>query len=262
MAGEKTTTRKQKPSKRATSEGREGATALRTANHPRKERRYEPKATAAAAISMVVLSVGAVLLGVGTYAQWLRRWGYETFTPHPDTTLAETLGPHPAAPWILLAGALALLAIAVFGPRPARPIRVGDAGVGAEIEANEIERVEWRDITRILLGGDMLTLESAGTNLSIPLKLHPQAGARVVAEARKRIPAKLEDVDGEALDELDDALGEVLPLDPPHVAGARCKATDKLIAFEKDARLCGRCGEVYYKDSVPEQCLTCEAKLR
>lgn len=256
MAAEKTIKRRQRSGKGS------GATALRTGSDPRQERRYEPKASPSAVISMVVLSVGAVLLGVGTYGQWLRRWGYEAFTAHPDPAVAEALVPHPAAAWILLAGALALIAVALFGPRPVRPIRVGDAGIGAEIEENEIERVAWKDVTRILLGGDMLTVESAGTNLSIPVKLQPQAAARVVAEARQRIPAKLEDVDDATLAKLDDAEGELRPLDPPHVAGARCKATDRLIAFEQDARLCGRCGEVYYKESVPEQCLSCEAKLR
>ena len=245
MAAEKTTRRKQRSSKREGSEGGEGA--LRTRSDPRKERRYEPKASATAVVSVLVLSIGAVLLGAGTYAQWLR---------------PEELGPHKAAPWLLLAGALSLLAIAVFGPRNPRPIRVGDAGVGAEIEDNEITRIEWRDVTRILLGGDVLTVESPSANLSIPVKLHPQAAARVIAEARARIPARVEDVNDESFDALDESEGQVLPLEPPQVAGTRCKATDKLIAFEKDARLCTRCGEVYYKDSVPERCLTCDAKLR
>ena len=46
------------------------------------------------------------------------------------------------------------------------------------------------------------------------------------------------------------------------LAGARCKASDELIAFEKDARLCGRCGEVYHKSHVPDRCLTCDAALK
>jgi hypothetical protein len=259
MAAEKTTRRKQKSTR-----GEGDGTALRTVNDPRMERRYEPKAAPSAVVSVVVLSVGTVLLGSGFYAQWLRDVVPPVLNPLLGRAVptGDPLGPHPAAVWLLLAGALALIAIAVFGPRTAKPIRVGDGGVGAEIEANEIERVGWNDVTRILLGGDMLTVESPGTNLSIPVKLHAQAAARVLAEARKRIPSKVEDVDAAALEKPDDAEGEVLPLDAPHVAGARCKATDRLIAFEKDARLCGRCGEVYHKDRVPERCLTCEARLR
>jgi hypothetical protein len=254
MAADKTIKRKGKSTR-----GDGDGTALRTPSDPRMERRYEPKAAASAVISWLVLSLGTVLLGAGAYAQWLR----DVVPPMFGAKMpAEPFGPHPAAPWILLAGALALIAIAVFGPRTARPIRVGDGGVGLEIEANEIERVAWHDVTRVLLGGDVLTVESSGTNLSIPVKLHPQAAARVVAEAKKRIQSRVEGVDEAALEKLDDAEGEVLPLDAPHVAGARCKATDRLIAFEKDARLCGRCGEVYYKESVPERCLTCEARLK
>jgi hypothetical protein len=53
----------------------------------------------------------------------------------------------------------------------------------------------------------------------------------------------------------------VIDLEPPQVAGLRCKATDRPITFERDARLCGRCGEVYHKDGAPKRCLTCEAQL-
>ena len=64
------------------------------------------------------------------------------------------------------------------------------------------------------------------------------------------------------LPKLDAGAGEVIPLEAPQLAGTRCKASDELIAFEKDARLCGRCGEVYHKDHVPPHCLSCEAKLK
>ncbi|APR87168.1 hypothetical protein A7982_12517 [Minicystis rosea] len=243
MAGEKTTKRKQK-----TTGGGDGGSALRLTSDPRKERRFEPKASTSAVISVVGLSVGAVLLGAGTYAQWLR---------------AEPLGPHQAAPWLLLGGALLLIAIALFGPRAATPIRVGDAGIGREKDASDIERIEWRDVSRIVLaGGDALTIESPGTTFVVPLAQNPQAAACIVAEARARIPAKLEEVDAKSIPALDETEGTVLPLEAPQLAGARCKATDKLIAFEKDARLCGKCGEVYHKDAVPPKCLTCEAKLK
>jgi hypothetical protein len=242
MAAEKTSKKKQK------STGESSGTALRLTSDPRKERRYEPKAGATAIISVVGLSVGAVLLGAGTYGQWMR---------------AESLGPHPYAPWLLMGGALLMLAIAFFGPRSATPIRVGDAGIGKEKDGGEIDRIEWRDISRIaLVGGDALTIESPGTTMVIPLKLQPQAAARIVSEAKARIPSKVDEIEGEPFEALDDSVGEVLPLEAPQLAGARCRATDKLIAFEKDARLCGRCGEVYSKDAVPAACLTCEAKLK
>lgn len=242
MAGEKTTKRKHK-----TTGGGEGGGALRSAGDPRKERRYEPKSSTTAVISVVGLSIGALLLGAGAYGQWMR---------------AEALGPHPWSPWLLLGGALLLVAVALFGPRAVTPLRVGDAGVGSESSGGEIDRIEWRDVTAVHAGGGSLVLESSGHTLTIPLALHPQAAARVLAEARARIPGKVGDVDEPAFAALDDGEGEVMPLEPAQVAGSRCKATDKLIAFEKDARLCGRCGEVYHKEAVPPACLTCEAKLK
>jgi hypothetical protein len=200
---------------------------------------------------MLGLSIGSVLLGAGVYGQWLRSM------VRPEITEA-----HPYAGYLLLAGALVCGGIALFGPRAVKPVRVGDAGVGLEKDGGEVERLEWRDVTRILLGGDMVTFQGLGTVVAIPIKQHPEAAARAIAEAKRRIPKKLEDADTSALPKPDDDEGEVTPLEKPQLAGARCKASDELIAFEKDARLCGRCGEVYHKDHVPEQCLTCEARLK
>jgi hypothetical protein len=233
------------PKKKAKAAG--AGTALRLLTDPRKERRFEPRASAIAVISILGLSVGAVLLGAGTYGQWLR---------------PEALGPFKYAPWLLLGGALLLILIAFAGPRGETPLRVGDAGVGREKDGGEVERLEWRDITRVAVGGDALTLESPGQTLMVSLKLHAQAAARIVSEARRRIPAKLDEIPDGALEALDTDAGEVMPLEVPQIAGAHCKATDKPIAFERDARLCGKCGEVYHKDHVPPKCLTCDAKLK
>jgi hypothetical protein len=152
--------------------------------------------------------------------------------------------------------------VALLGPRPARPVRVGDAGLGVEKGGDEIERLEWRDVSRILVDGDTITFQGPGTVLSIPLKQHAQAAARALAEAKARIPKKLEDVDTSAVPKPETGAGEVRPLEAAQLAGSHCKASDELIAFEKDARLCGRCGEVYHKAHVPDACLTCGAPLK
>jgi hypothetical protein len=245
MAAEKTTRRSKQKAAKSEASGA-GGSALRLRTDPRKERRYEPKSSSGSVISVLGMSIGAVLLGAGAYGQWLR---------------PEELGPHAYAPWLLLGGALLLAAVGLFGPRAAVPIRVGDAGVASEKDG-EIERIEWRDVRRIVLGGDMLTIQSPGRSINISVKIHPQAAARAVAEAKARVPATLDGVDDKGLEAVDNGVGEVIPLEPAQVAGARCKASDKVIAFEKDARLCGKCGEIYHKDSVPKQCLTCEAALK
>jgi hypothetical protein len=244
MAGEKKTRQRQRAARGEASEGGEGG--LRQRSDPYQERRYEPREQAFAVLWWVAMSVSGVLLGAGAYGQWLR---------------AEALGPHQASMWLLLGGAAMLIGVLLLGQRTAKPIRVGDAGVAVEKDA-DLERIAWRHVTRVMLGGDMLTIQSAGTSISIPLKQHAGAAARALAEARARIPKRVDKLEGDGLPAPDDADGQIVPLDPPQAAGMRCKATDKLIAFEKDARVCGRCGEVYHKESVPGACLTCGAKLK
>src|SRR5580692_1810856 len=139
MAAEKTTKRKQKAAK---GEAAGSASLLRLRSDPRKERRFEPEGSAAAWVSMLGMSVGAVLLGAGVYGQWLR----ESFRPDAGE-------PYKYAAYLLLAGALILGAVALFGPRSARVVRVGDAGIALEKDSGDLERVEWRDVTGVLLDG-------------------------------------------------------------------------------------------------------------
>ena len=246
MAGEKTTKRKKKTTS-GEAAGAGADLALRTQDDPRSERRFEPTASVMAVISTLAMSVGAVLVGAGTYAQWLR---------------TGDLGPHPAAPYLLAGGAVLLIAVALFGQRLAKPLRVGDAGIALEKGPGELDRLEWRDVTRVLLSGGVLSLQGSGTTISVPVAVHRAAAARIFSEASRRIPAKVEGLDGASLGESDSQAGEKMMLEPPQVAGQHCKQSDKLIAFEKDGRLCGRCGEVYHKDHVPPRCLTCDALLK
>jgi hypothetical protein len=221
--------------------------ALKQRSEARSERRFEPRSSPTAVLSVLLLSVAAVLVGAGTYGQFLRD---------------ETLGPHKSAPWLLAGGAALLLGVALFGQRLAQPVRVGDAGVGVEKGPNELERIGWYEIKRILLSDRAVTVQGNATSITLPLPAHRDAAARLLAEARSRIPAKVEGTPSADLEKIDERAGEVVALEPPQVAGLKCASSGKLIAFEKDARLCGRCGEVYHKDSVPKRCQTCDARLR
>jgi hypothetical protein len=243
MAADKSSKRKRKGS----SSHDEGGFALRQPADPRTERRYEPRTSPAAALTMLGVWIGALLLGAGVFGHWLR---------------SEELGPYPYAVYFLGSGGVLLAALALFGQWLAPPIRVGDAGVGVEKSATEIERIAWHDITRVLLTGDALTLQASGTSIAIPLRGHREAAARTLAEIRARIPARIDGIKENALPAPDDAKGEIRPLEPPQVAGLRCEATDKLISFERDARLCGRCGAIYHSDGVPRRCTVCDAVLR
>jgi hypothetical protein len=241
MAADKT-----KKGARSAQAGRDDI-ALKLRSDPRSERRFEAKSSSGALLSTIGMLVAAVLVGAGTYGQWLRD---------------EALGPHKAAPWLLAAGAALLLAVALFGQRNAQPIRVGDAGVGLEKSPTEIERIPWHAVTRLLVSGRALTVQASGTSIAIPLPLQKSAAARTLAEARRRIPARTEGIAAGELDQLDEGAGDVVALELPQAAGLKCKASGKLIAFERDARFCGRCGEIYHKDSVPKRCERCDARLR
>jgi hypothetical protein len=220
---------------------------LRSGDEPRKERRFEPKASGMAVVTTIAMSIGAVIVGAGTYGEWFRK---------------ADLGPHPASPYLLGGGALVLIAVALFGQRLAKPARVGDAGIALEKEPGEIDRIEWRDVGKVYLDGGALTVTGPGTSITLSLAVHRAAAAQFFAEATRRLPARVEEIDGSALGAPIDGEGEVILLEAPQVAGQHCKASDKLIAFEKDARFCGRCGEVYHKESVPPRCETCEARLK
>jgi hypothetical protein len=242
MAVEKSTR-----TKRKTSKGPAGDVSyLRQLDDPRFERRYEATTSAFAIVTVVLFSLGAVALGAGVYAQWFR---------------SGDPGPHPWALYFLIAGAVLLLAVALFGQTASRPIRVGDGGVAAERDETNIERVAWCDVARLLISDGAITVQSPGVTISVPRGVHASAAARVVREAKQRIPEKVE---GDAV--VAPPTGAVEPasepLEPPQIAGQSCKATGKVISFEKDARLCGRCGELYHKSGVPSRCVTCDARLK
>ncbi|KYF99586.1 hypothetical protein BE20_30750 [Sorangium cellulosum] len=244
MAADKPVKRKRKGSG---STGQGGEVLLRQRTDPRSERRFEPKASLELALTLLGMSVAALLAGAGVYGQWFR---------------GEEAGAHPAAPYLLVGALLLGAAAGLFGQWSMKPVRVGDAGVALENGPGEIERIGWSEVTGLLLSESALTVQGGGTVIAIPLRAHLAAASRVLSEARKRIPGRVADIKEDALPAPDDAAGEVRPLEPPQVAGLHCKATDKLIAFEADARLCGRCGELYHKDGVPPRCVTCEAPLR
>ena len=87
--------------------------------------------------------------------------------------------------------------------------------------------------------------------------------AWIIAEGTRRVPDAM-NVKKSALDGLPepkDLDGELVPLEGVQIAGRHCAATDKPIAFERDARLCPNCAQVYLKDAVPKKCVTCEREL-
>jgi ribosomal protein S27AE len=75
-----------------------------------------------------------------------------------------------------------------------------------------------------------------------------------VREARLRVPETVQIGDEVALPAARENAGERLALEQLQVVGRRCAESGSIIAFEPDARVCGRCERVYHKDHVPEAC--------
>lgn len=214
------------------------------AKRERKERRFTAEATYASKLAIGGGMAGALALGAGVYSQWVRD------------------EPTDYAGYLVAVGAL-VLGAALFrtGADPGT-LRVGDAGVGFE-RNNDLVRILWCDIERVSLEGDQLSVRGKHANLSFPKAAFPKGTALLIAEAGRRVPdvVKLSRAQIEAAGTATDADGELVTIEEVQVAGRHCRATDKPVSYERDARLCPNCCEVYLKDDVPKKCLTCGREL-
>jgi hypothetical protein len=217
----------------------------------RRERRFEPAASARPGLVYSLGAIGAAAMGAGAWEQ---------FGPLFSDAAPEPLK---AGPYVLTAGA-ALAGVAIWMGTSGEPfLRVGDGGIAIEkgglrrMPWFAVERIEWRDETLRVSGKD-----DAGVamNVTASQRSHPQAAAWIVKEARARIPAVVQAPQDTTLPEASPDAGESLPLDPPQVVGRHCAASGKVISYEPDARLCPRCERVYHKAHVPETC-ECGASL-
>ena len=210
----------------------------------RHERRFVPEQTQTTKLAFAGGMVGALALGAGVYGQWVR-----------DPSLDY-------APYIIAAGAAALGVALLVGDTGALPVRVGDAGVAIE-RGTEIVRVAWCDIERVVVEKSRLVARAPDITLSIPIAAHRAAVAWILSEGTRRIPdamdVKRRELEG--LPEPKESDGEVVTIDSLQVTGRHCAASDKVISFERDARLCPTCAQVYHKDHVPKTCVSCGADL-
>jgi hypothetical protein len=222
----------------STEDDRPRKTRLRSAGHPRTERRFTARASAVAVGSALATSIGGVCAGAGVVGQFVLSYRY--------------------APWLLGIGAVLAVVGFFMGSTP-QVIRVGDLGVGVEKDGI-IERMAWHEIDAVRFAANTISFSGRGRVLSISLSSHPEAASLALAEARARIPSRLVDVTDKLPSAPADA-GELVQLEPAQLAGLRCKASDRIIALEKDGRFCGQCGQTYHRASVPPNCLSCDARL-
>ena len=214
------------------------------AKRERKERRFSPEQTYSSGAAVGGGMLGALAAGAGVWGQWI----------------SET--PHAYSPYLFGGGAIALGASLWFGDAGAVPVRVGDAGIALE-RGSELTRLLWCDLETVEVVGKELVAKSKSTTFNIPIAAQPKAVAWILAEGTRRVPeamnVKKSDLAG--LPEPKDLDGEMVIVEGLQVAGKHCAVTDKPIAFERDARLCPNCAQVYLKDSVPKKCVTCEHDL-
>jgi hypothetical protein len=216
---------------------------LRTRSDTRSELRFLPHNGPAAAISVLAMSLGALAVGAGVYGKFLRD---------------AAAGSHPWSTWLLVGGAALFAAAALLGAMPASPARVGDAGVALE-KGDLVEHLPWHSIDSVSVAGKALVVRGVGRSVTFPLAAHPDAAARIASEAQTRLPGKVGDLAG--LQPGEGSGGEKIALEPLQLAGMRCAASDRIIALDKDGRVCGRCGQVYHRESVPPACVSCDAPL-
>ena len=221
----------------------------------RQERRFVPQPTANLMLVNTLAGLAAASLGAGVWAQFGHAW------------MDSPLPPYGFAPALIAGGAVAFAAAVWLGTSGEPALRVGSGGIAIE-HGNDVNRILWDGVERIVWQEGRHALAVVGKDelgrdqrLSISVAVQPKAVAWIVKEARERIPA-LVDVPDEALGlpAAQHADGEILTMDPVRVVGRRCAASDRVIAYEPDARVCPRCERVYYKDAVPDEC-ACGASL-
>ena len=210
----------------------------------RVERLYRPRAGSASKLQLGLGMLGCGALGAGVYGAFL--------APHAV-----------AAAWPLLVGGIVVAATAaLIGPRQAPSVRVGELGVIVGDPA-EARRSYWYELEAIGIVDDALAIESSQGPLRLPLATHARAAARIIAEASRRLPGRVEisPKAHERLPRLEEAEGETVPAARLQLAGQKCAASGVTITFETDARLCDNCAALYHKSHVPAVCSRCEREL-
>lgn len=211
----------------------------------RTERRFAPQRSNGAMLTMGGSILGGLAIGAGAYGQWLA-----------DHRLA-------ASPYIVAGGAVVLAGVILWGDMEGSAVRVGDAGVAVEKGGKVTTRIAWCDMKSIELQDGRVRIDAEPTGCSISVAANPLAAAWVIKEAEDRVPNRLKAAksDRESLPKTARTDGERVDVEAQQITGRACRASDRVITFERDARQCSRCGEVYHKDSLPETCLTCDADL-
>ncbi len=224
----------------------DAAKAIRRLDERFVERRFEPTAGGSAYLGVIAMSFGATALGMGSYAL-LALQGRPTYD---------------WGRWLIVLGAGLVCVYLVAGGKKLGALRVGELGVGFEEDGGKVTRTAWCDISKVSLGDRALRLGTGAKAILIPLDAHPAGAARAAREAKARIPKRvaLEDADIERLGR--GKGGVEVDAEPPQVTEEHCRASNEPLTFEKDVRMCGRCGALYHRSGLPRRCVDCGKKLK
>jgi hypothetical protein len=221
----------------------------------RWERRFIPRSTTNPAVVYAIGGLGAIALGAGVWGQFGSSF----------RKAAADLEPWAYAPWVLAGGAI-LLGIAIWiGTSGAAAVRVGSGGVAEE--RGQSRRIPWWRVDSIFWDDGAVVVQGkddADAKLTIRFQTRsvPDGAAWLVSEAERRIEDKIDLPEElrESLGHPDKDAGELVAPPPLQLVGKRCSKSDKIIAYEPDARVCPQCERIYHKAAVPKTC-SCGASL-
>lgn len=211
---------------------------------PLRELRFSPDSTQTTLRAAAPGFLGSLALGAGVYANWI----------------ADT--PSPLGWWLTVGGAVALLVAFWQTNVGLHPIRVGNLGIAVESGA-EVLRIHWCDIRKLELDARQLRVSSGDTAFSVPVAPARSAISYIVREARRRVPDRVRLVEAvlDSLPAAKEADGELVTPDGVQLVGRHCAASGAPITFEREARICPHCGQVYLDKQVPGRCKSCGNEL-
>ncbi len=223
--------------------------------HQRWDKRFIPRSTTNPRVVYGLGAIGALALGAGF-------WGQFGSMLHK---VPEGVEPWQYAPWVLAGGAI-VIGIAIWiGTSGAAAVRIGSGGVAEE--RGQGRRIAWWAVDAVLFDEGALVVKGEGETgedetIRLSLSSLPEAAACALKEATARIESKitLSEEDRAQIPVAHKEDGEAMPPVPLQLVGKRCRKSDKIIAYEPDARVCPKCESVYHKVSVPKKCV-CGASL-